>query len=308
MSNEVTFSSLSDARTAEVLLGAYAQLRADRNGLPNHPALGLYRRLPVGALSNVITVPAFGLQGYDQMSAYATEVSAPSNTALTTAAYQVTIVRQALRREHGWLARHTDGQGVLSPQAVAADMYGAYRMRLAAMIAALMSGFSASVGSSGVDLSVAQFLAAKIALGVANATDSAALAMLHTVQVGDLEIELATASGGTVQWDPESAALTRSFGGGFVGRLLGVDICKSNQVATANAGADRAGGMFVANAIIWGDAILAVEDPNSQVMVGEVRLERDRDAANDLTQWVGAIGLGVAEADDGRGIGIVTDA
>jgi hypothetical protein len=309
MANEIVVSSLGDARTAEVLLGSWARLRADRNALPNHPALTmLYRRLPKGSPSNVISVTALGLEGYDQMAPYATEYSAPSNTALTTGLYQATIVRQAIRREVGWLARYTDVQGVLNLQGMAADAWGAYRMRLAALLAGLAGGFSGTVGSSGVDFTVAQYIAAKIALNIANATDTRPLAVLHARQTGDLATELAVASGGTMQWDPSSGQLVQSFGGGYLGTLAGVDIVESNQVATANGGADRAGGMFVGGAMIWGDTEVDIEDPTAQFAVGDVMLERERDASNGTTIWVGSAGLGVAEADDGRGISIITDA
>jgi hypothetical protein len=309
MADEVTFSSLSDSRTAEVLSGMWLQLRADRSALPAHPAILLgYEKLVKGSPSNVVSISALGLNGYNKMSPYATEVSAPSNTVITDSKYQATVVRQALKREVGWLARYTDAQGVLNLQGMAADGFGAYQMRLAELVAGLMGGFSSVVGTSGNDLTVAQFLAAKITLQIANANATRPLCILHSRQVGDLQLELATASGGTLQWSEQAARLVDSMSSGLIGAFAGVDVVQSNQVATANGGADRAGGMFVGGAIVWSDSDPDIEDPNVQFPVGNVMVERQRDAANGTTIWVSSAGLGVAEGDDGCGVSIITDA
>jgi hypothetical protein len=191
---------------------------------------------------------------------------------------------------------------------MAADGFGAYQMRLAELVAGLMGGFSSVVGTSGNDLTVAQFLAAKITLQIANANATRPLCILHSRQVGDLQLELATASGGTLQWSEQAARLVDSMSSGLIGAFAGVDVVQSNQVATANGGADRAGGMFVGGAIVWSDSDPDIEDPNVQFPVGNVMVERQRDAANGTTIWVSSAGLGVAEGDDGCGVSIITDA
>lgn len=309
MANEVTFSSLSDSRNTEVLAGRWLQLRADRQALPAHPALAAgYNKLVKGSGSNVVHVAALGVQGYDKMSPYATEVSGPSNTVITDSKYPVTVVRQALRREVGWLARYTDVQGVLNLEGMALDGFGAYQMRLAELVASLMGGFSTVIGTSGSDLTVAQFLAAKITLQMANAHATRPLCVLHSRQVGDLQLELASTSGGTLQWNEAAARVVDATQSGFIAQFAGVDIVQSNQVPTANGGADRAGGMFAGGAIVWADSDPDIDDPNNQFAIGPVMVERQRDATNGTTIWVSSAGLGAAEGDDGCGVAIITDA
>jgi hypothetical protein len=306
MAGEILYSGLGDLRLAETLSTQFMLLLADRNWLGNHPALFDAGDVS-GTGSTVVKIPQIGLDGYDA-AASAAESGNSANVALTDTSTTVTVARQTLARETSGLAQITD-PGFLTSPTWANDAFGAMNARMTNMITALMSGFSSSVGSTGVNLSVANFLAAKATLAVNNALDSTPLAILSSVQMADLMAELATTSGGAVQFLQATADLVQARGIGFQGQFLGVDLFSSNRVPTANAGADFAGGMFTRGAVVTAFGTPFVEDPTQQVAIaGRILFERDRTARTDLTAYVSHFYYGVAEGQDLRGVAIVTDA
>jgi len=306
MAGEILYSGLGDLRLAETLSTQFMLLLADRNWLGNHPALFDAGDVS-GTGSTVVKIPQIGLDGYDA-AASAAESGNSANVALTDTSTTVTVARQTLARETSGLAQITD-PGFLTSPTWANDAFGAMNARMTNMITALMSGFSSSVGSTGVNLSVANFLAAKATLAVNNALDSTPLAILSSVQMADLMAELATTSGGAVQFLQATADLVQARGLGFQGQFLGVDLFSSNRVPTANAGADFAGGMFTRGAVVTAFGTPFVEDPTQQVAIaGRILFERDRTARTDLTAYVSHFYYGVAEGQDLRGVAIVTDA
>lgn len=309
MADEILYSGLGDQRLAEVLNGEALILLADRLTFANHPAL--YYCGPMNARgSTVIKVPAIGVNGYDSMNTSGSEAASEANTALTDASYTVTIARQSLAREWSGLASITDTGILAAPATFAADAIGAYNAKLCTQIAALPASFSASVGTSGANMTVADFLAAKAVLLIANADDGAPLlTLLHGQQFSDLSAEVTTTSGGAVQFLAASQELANSRGGGFKGSFLGCDIFVSNRVPTANSGADRAGGMFTRGAILWADANVTVDDPTQQISLGgKVLFERSRAARTDLTAYVSHAYFGSSIGINARGVKIVTDA
>jgi hypothetical protein len=73
-----------------------------------------------GRGSAVLSVPQAGLDGYDLMTAPASEATAAVNTPLTDGSADITIARYALRREISDLANMTDSVG-LNVERLAAD-------------------------------------------------------------------------------------------------------------------------------------------------------------------------------------------
>ena len=165
-------------------------------------------------------------------------------------------------------------------------------------IAALASGFSTTVGSTGVDLSEQNFRDGKTTLVAANVPGPYA-SMLHPQQVNDLE----TSIGSTISAAGNTGASARSETNDLsmgpdmdFGSLYNVRIVSSPQVATANAGADRAGAIFAANRAL------------GYVEKWAVRPELERDASLRATEVVVTAAYAVGELDDTSGVGIVTDA
>ena len=306
MANEVYFSNLSgNARVAAILNQFVVTKLTDTASLVNHPSITQLRSMN-GSGSTVVQVPVVSW-GANAMASVA-ENATVSNTALTSTNVNVTIARQALRRQISDLAMLT-ATGIpldVTLDNIAADMVLAYNKRVTTMIAALSSGFSSSVGSTTVDLTVANFYAAIFGLQL-NSADGMFTAILHPQQINDLISSLRSETG-PGQYLATSQDQVQAKGPGFRGNLFGVDIFASANVPTATAGADYLGMMIAPGAI-------GVATATAAPMVGAPTLpsqspivvELERDASSGSTIVVGSAFVGVAELDDLRGIGILSD-
>jgi hypothetical protein len=308
VANEVYFSGLSgNARVAAILNQFVVTKLTDTASLVNHPSITQLRSMN-GSGSTVVQVPVVSW-GANAMASVA-ESATVVNTALTTTNANVTIARQALRRQISDLAQLTSAGIALdvSLESIAVDMVLAYQKRVTAMIGDLASGFSTSVGSTGVDLTVANFYAAIFGLQL-NSADGMFTAILHPQQINDLISSLRSETG-PGQYLATSQDQVQAKGPGFRGNLFGVDVFSSaNGINTANAGADRIGMMIAPGAIgvatataapILGGATIASQSP--------ILVELERDASSGSTIIVGSAFVGVAELDDLRGVGILSDA
>lgn len=309
MASEILYSGLGDQRLTEVLSGFYLRSLADRVALQNHPAL-LYVGDFRGRGSTTVKIPQVGLDGYD-LPAQTAEGASVANTALIDTSTTISVARYSKAYEASGLARLSDSTGILMDAAAtfAQDALITQGVQLASLIANQTDGFTATVGTSGVDLDLAVHLSAVTTLEIAKAADGPMLALYHPRQWGDLRDEIALAVGGTVQYDPSTAASALRQGIGAKGSLLGVEVVTSSYVPTANAGADRAGAIFTAGAVVWGDASIAPEDdPLQMVIGGKILFEKDRTRRADLTAYIQHYYLGVAFGINARGVSVITDA
>ena len=306
MANEVYFSGLSgNARVAAILNQFVVTKLTDTASLVNHPSITQLRSMN-GSGSTVVQVPVVSW-GANAMASVA-ENATVSNTALTTTNANITIARQALRRQISDLAMLT-ATGIpldVTLDNIAADMVLAYNKRVTTMIAALSSGFSTAVGSTTVDLTVANFYAAIFGLQL-NSADGMFTAILHPQQINDLISSLRSETG-PGQYLATSQDQVQAKGPGFRGNLFGVDIFASANVPTATSGADYLGMMIAPGAIgvatataapVMGGQTLASQSP--------IVVELERDASSGSTIVVGSAFVGVAELDDLRGVGILSD-
>lgn len=310
MANEILYAGIADLRTVEVVGEEWMLLIQDRNALPNHPALKYVGDI-AGRGSSTIKVPHIGLMAYDLLAATADGASV-ANTALTDGSSTVAVARYSKSYEASDLAMLTDGQGLINPQMFAMDAMASGAMTLTDLIANVTDGFATTAGSTGVDLSLTNFLTA-IGLLEVNSGGAIApggvMAVLHGQQVADLRQSFAASTGGAVQWSQDAQTLLPIRGGGFRGNIYGVDIFASSKVPTANAGADRAGGMFVNGALLWGDGSIPVSSDANQLIIGEkVLFERDRTAKAATTAFVSHRYLGASKGLDLLGVSIITDA
>ena len=304
MANEVYYSGLtSSARVSAVLSQTIAIKLYDTASLVNHPSILKINAAPG---STAVQVPVISW-GADGMAAVAENASV-SNTSLASTAATITLARQALRRQISDLAQAT-AQGVpldVTVDNIAADMVAAYNKRATTMLTALASGFSNSVGSTGVDLSVTAFYNAIFSLQL-TANSGQFVAVLHNQQINDLMSSLRSETG-PGQWLAATQEMLVAKGPGFKGELFGVDIFGSNTVATANAGADYLGMMFAPQAIGMATASVSpVIGATTTQPVSPVTVEFERDASNGSTIIVGSVLAGVAEIDDAKGVGILSD-
>lgn len=306
MANEITYSSIADLRTAEALSAEFLMLLADRNALPNHPAL-VYAGMGNGLGSSVLKVPEVGLGGYDLLASTG-DGSAVANSALTDGAATVTIARYSKSYEPTDLALLTDPvTGMIKPTAFAMDAIVSQAITLTSLVANVGDDFAASVGSTGVDMTIANFLSAIATLEIAKVAPGY-LSILHPVQIGDLRSALLSV-GGAVQWMDASREQMEVLGGGYRGKFMGVDIFSSSYVPTKNSGADRGGCMFGRGAIVWADAAPPPAGDANQIVIGnKVLFERSRTAKSGLTAYVTHSYMGVSLGIDAAGVAIITDA
>ena len=306
MANEILYSGLGDQRLTEILAKEWLLSLADREMIQQSPAL-VYAGDAQGSGSATIKISEIDFFGADPLAAVA-EGAAIGNTALGAASYTVTVARQSKQYTESDLARLTDGLGAYSaPAAWMRDAVISAGMRLTTQIAELMPGFSQSVGATGVNLTVANWFEAIATLETGN-VKGPYMAIIHSQQYADIRDAMRSETGplqmvGAVQ-DSQRVRAVNSLD------LFGVDVFVSNQIPTANAGADRAGGMFGRGAVLWADATVP---PNPALagrtlQAGKVFIEFGREQERGETKVTTNYYCGVAEGIDLAGVGIVTDA
>lgn len=235
-----------------------------------------------------------------------------ANTAYTTSRYQLAIARYVLQYQITDLLGLAGGPVDL--ERVVAKINTGVGLTMTDLLAALFPSLSGSVGTSGVNLTVDNIFDADFSLNTNNAPGGRA-AVLHPVQINDLITSL-RGEPGAMQWQDATAEMLESKGPGFKGRWNGIDFWQSDSVNTANAGADRAGALFAPGcwAYTLGPTSRLIQamhlDPDDILLDagGLVLIERSRDSTNGMTAAIGNFYPAAVEAEDARGIKIVTDA
>ena len=301
MANEIVASGIGDLIAGEVMAAEFLMLLADRDGsVLTHPAL--FHATGSARSSNVVRVPHIGLGGYDLLTA-TTPGSEHANTALTDGSTDVTIAPRAKVYSIDDLAGFIS-DGKLDALAFAQDAAVSVAQTLISLIANVADDFTATAGTTTVNATWNDVVDAKTTLGVAKATGPM-LGIVHPRQWGDLEID--ALSMGVLPAQVMAGVINQGLDA-FKGQWLGIDFFVSSAVPTANAGADRAGGIFCRGGIAWADVDIPAEaDPNI-VNLGRARFERDRKGTYLETSYVTSFHAGVAQAIDGAGVSLITDA
>jgi len=307
MANEILFADLSgSARLAAILAKEIELTLADRASLHKHASIKFMGNI-VGSGSNVIQTPIVGLDGYDTMSSPA-DGAAVSNTALTETNANITVARRALQYSISDLASLTDSVG-LNVQRLAQSMVGSAQMTFQSLLCDVTDGFTSTVGTSGVDMTVDDFFSAQFTLTLAS-VPGPYICILHPRQLADLQSSL-RAEAGPNQYVAATQDMLNIKGQGFSGMFNGVDIFVSSKVPTANAGADRAGGMFGYAAVGYAEGSpFAITGAGGIVAPAgtPIVVEFERDASSALTKIIGNYYVGVAKLQDSMGVSIITDA
>ncbi len=300
MPDEILASTIGDLIAGEVMATEFLMLLADRdNSILTHPAL--FHATGAARSSNVVRVPHLGLGGYDLLSA-TTPGSEVANTALTDGSTDVTVAPRAKVYSIDDLAQYI-ADGKLDSMMFAQDAAISVAQTLISLIANVADDFTATAGTSGVNATWNDVLDAKTTLGVAKASGPM-LGILHPQQWGDLELD--ALSMGVLPAESMGGVINQGLDA-FKGRWMGIDFFVSSAVPTANAAADRAGGIFTRGALAWADvAIDPVADPNI-VSLGRARFERDRKGTFLETSYVTSSFQGVAQAIDAAGVSLITD-
>lgn len=301
------FSGLT-ASAAEAIQAQYLLLLADRNWMGNLPTLH-YAGAINGSFSNVLTVPHYGLIGYDSMS-LRDESASVATTALSDGQTQITVQSYAHSIKPSDIAKMVLGStGVLDPSMLAMNGASLAAAKLTDLICDVIDGFSATAGpGTGTDLDISSLLLAIGKLGTLNVDLSRGVSgVLHGQQWSDVGVDAET-TGGAIQYTfSGSQEMMIQLSPGAKGRWLGVDWFHSNRVVTANAGADRAGAIWTYGGVAWGDGVYAAEGPEQMVLGRNVLFERDRDAPAGQTAYVTHTMVGVSKALE-AGVTIISDA
>ncbi|MBI5560561.1 MAG: hypothetical protein HY883_04745 [Deltaproteobacteria bacterium] len=165
-----------------------------------------------------------------------TEGSDASNTAVNTTSLSVAADEAGIMITVTDMLLNSDALGGLEPYA--RELGKALANKIDTDLLAEVADFTNSVGTSGADMTEANFLEAIYKLESANAVGPFA-AVLHPAQVHDLRTALAATTGAI--WGGPSAPAGDL---GAFANLYGVDIFKSTNCASVNANADRMGVMM----------------------------------------------------------------
>lgn len=243
----------------------------------------------MGSASKAVKIPKA-----DKFTAAAlTEGTETANTALTSTSVTITAA------EIGIQATITDVLEVSDiPAAHGARLRQLGRAladKLDVDICALLSGFSTTVGATTVDITLSVLLDAIYNLEVNDAASLGALVgVLHPRQTADLRTELEADA--AVIYEGKSDSTLAKAQAGYFGSWFGIDVYQSTNVATATAGADRAGGIFVRDHAL------------GMVQKWTAKVEAMRWAP--IRGWVlvATAMYGVGEVEDSAGVKVVTDA
>lgn len=304
MANEILNSVLSDQRVAAVLSAAYLRMVAERQALPNHPAL-LYAGDTTGSGSDTITVPVRGLGGRDLPSTVA-DGDDLTNVAYVDDKVSVTVARYGKQYEPSDLARMLS-RGELGYDEFALDTLVANTQLLVSLVAVAGSGFTAQVGATTTACTLAY-----IDQAVSKATTALApgpyLVILHPDQWADVRADVRYTSGGQLQTDENIRRLTQGAELGYQGMLDGKTwIFTTTKVPTANSGADYAGSLIAAGGMVWADGQPPVDLPGQQAIIGnKVLLELDRNGTAGLTKFISSTFVGVTRGQQVRGVKILS--
>ena len=305
MANEILAAS-SDFLVASVLEMEILTKLSSLINLRGSPALVDFS--PMASRGSLVL--AIPLAGWDSLVMTAPgEATGVSNTALDSDQITLTIARQAIQLQISDELLVSSMGGAMNVERLAQAAASAYINRHNDLTVGLFGGVTASVGTSGADLTLDDVVDATQTLMRANNTD-ALYAMLHGQQMSDLQNSL-RGEGGALSFSAPTAEMIAAKGKGFAGSYLGVDFWINNRVATANSGADRAGCMWSRGAFGYAEATHPLSSLRGSVnpqVVSPVLIEFERAGTSGLNTVIASAFLGVAMVEDARAVKIVTDA
>jgi HK97 family phage major capsid protein len=277
MANESTSSTLSELYTeivAEALFVASEQ-SIMRPLVKNYAITG-------GGKS--VEVPIYAAVS----AAAVNEATDLSNTAINPSSVTITA------SENGIMTTLTDLARNSAPRNVAADigkLFGeAIAKKIDTDLTALFDGFSTAVGAADAALTVA-----KLFESVANLRNSAVpindvSAVLHPMIAYDLKANLTNTFANSNANDLANEALRN----GFVGRIAGVPIFETSNLANTGTTGDYKNGVFHRDAL-------------GLAMMQDLKIETQRDASLRADEIVATAVYGVGELHDSYGVELLAD-
>ena len=271
MANESTSSTLTELYTEIV---AEAQFVASEKSIMRN----LVKNYAISGGGKVVEVPV-----YAQVSAAAVaEATDLSNTAIDPTSISITA------SEVGVMTTLTDLARNSAPRNVAADIGKLFGEALArkqdADLTNLFNGFSAELGDGTTAISPAVIFNALSTLRANALPANECAVVLHPKIAYDLKSGLTNTFAGL---DTETS--NEALRAGFVGRLAGMPIFETSNMANSGAAGDYKGGAFHKDAL----AIAMMQD---------VKIETQRDASLRADEIVATSVYGVGEIHDTYGV------
>jgi len=271
MANESTSSTLSELYTEIV---AEAQFVASEKSIMRN----LVKNYAISGGGKAVEVPV-----YAQVSAAAVaEATDLSNTAIDPSSVTITA------SEVGVMTTLTDLARNSAPRNVAADIGKLFGEALArkqdADLTALFDGFSVTLGDGTAAISPAVIFNALSTLRANALPANECAVVVHPKIAYDLKSGLTNTFAGL---DTETS--NEALRAGFVGRLAGMPIFETSNMANSGAAGDYKGGAFHKDAL----AIAMMQD---------VKIETQRDASLRADEIVATSVYGVGEIHDSYGV------
>lgn len=310
MANEVYASAQGDTLATSIFVRELEMLLHQK---PFMRQLCAYKGNVKGTGSDTLKV---GQIDHDDIAEAVAEGSAVSqNTAITDASFTLTPARQAIKRILSNKLEIIDSTGLMNAPALAAYNFAAIMKRFDAMVATAIASLTGTAGTSGQPMTADVFFTAQQTLRTRRVVGK--LAFLGAPkQHNDLQSDLRGEVGPWQLRTDVQEAVANSSGENYLGSLNGIDLWCSDQVATANVGADHGGAMMLVPGAGNSEAALAYAEgsPDSvnlaggRIMApgGTVYTDLDIDIDKADIQMVTNYFVAVAVALAGRGIKVIT--
>lgn len=295
-----------------ILSSMYSLKVADKAYVGNHPVIAAgYRGFRVGQGSDTMTSSIVDLGSGTASTISETGAIVPDDFDIST--YTVQAVRKGKGRNRSDKLAMFDATGVLrDPAALVYDAMSIQMNTLMGLIASVGATLSqdASPGS-GTDLDWASVDLAIDTLTQGGVDYQRLLMILHPQQWRDLRAQIRTGTSLSSAFldgtNAPEALMARPLG--YQGSYGNVDIFTSTRVPADGGSANRIGCLLSPGALVWADAPV-LPDPHGFVDVlggGALAIEYQRDASRALKAMYYHFHMGVAIAEDARGVTITSD-
>ena len=277
MANESTSSTLSELYTEIVAEALF--VASERSVM--RP---LVKNYAISGGGKSVEVPVYAAVS----AAAVSEASDLSNTAINPTSVTITA------SENGIMTTLTDLGRNASPRNVAADIGRLFGEAIAKKIdqdlTALFDGFSTAVGSGSTALTAALVFQSIANVRNAGVSMDGVSAVLHPMVAYDLKANLTNTFANANGNDLANEALRN----GFVGRLGGVPIYETTNVANDGTAGDYKQGVFHRDAL-------------GLAMMQDLKIETQRDASLRADEIVATAVYGVGELNDSYGVELHSD-
>ena len=234
-----------------------------------------------------------------------------SNSAFTTARFQLVWARRVLQYQSTDLLAINGGP--VQQAAVISRLLWSVTLTLTDMLTALFPALANDVGpGTGVNLDVDSMFSAQFQLNSQSVPGPYA-SVLHPVQYNDFQESLRSEPG-AIQFQPATAARLALTGPGLKGSWNGYDIWQSDSVTLINTSANRSGAMFGFGCFAYTLGPVSrmlghIPPGNVLLSAGDMLVvELERDAGNGMSSAIANSYPAAVEAEDLRGVEIISDA